>query len=228
MKPMGRLVSALLAVLLVGAIADAKTPLRKCRPACKPLVSSACPAKGKLLRKCRTAILRECRRDGVAACAFGLPGSPGDGTTTPTTMPGQSTTSTSVTTTTSPGATTTTLAPADVPSVAGNWTFDGTLAQPGCNLNVDIESSLVVSQDAGTLYGTMEGHAAAGSVSASGWSFEWNVGNLQAAGATCARHFVITATGVTSPAAAEGVAAATCTDGSSCEARWTGSVTRVQ
>src|SRR5262245_66253869 len=98
---MGRLVSVFLAVVLVGAIADARTPLRKCRAACKPLVSSTCPAKGRPLRKCRTAILRECRHDGVAACAFGLStGGPGDETTTPTTMPGQSPT---VTTTTVPG-----------------------------------------------------------------------------------------------------------------------------
>src|SRR5262245_48392003 len=226
---MVRLVSAFLAVVLVGAIADAKTPLRKCRAACKPLVSSTCPAKGKPLRKCRTAILRECRRDGVAACAFGLPtGGPGDDTTTPTTMPGQSTTSTSVTTTTAPGATTTTLAPADVPSVAGNWTFQGTMVQPGCNLNADtyhqISSALVVQQDGQALSGTMEGHAAAGAASASGWSFEWKVGD----GAPCTQRFVVDATGVSSPAAAEGVASATCNDGSSCQARWTGSVTRDQ
>jgi hypothetical protein len=243
---MGRLV-ALLAVLVVASVADAKTPMPKCRKACKPLVSSVCPEKGKALRKCRAEVLRECRRDGVAACALGLPtAGPGDGTTTPTTTPGSTTTFTtlpaSVTTTTTPGSapttttttpgsapttTTTTLPPPSVPAVGGNWTFDGVLAQAGCNLNYDIVSSLAVLQDGSTLYGTMEGRAAAGTVNATGWSFAWNVGNLQAPDATCTQSFLVAVTGVTSPAAAEGTASASCTDGSTCQARWTGSVTRV-
>ena len=233
---MGRLATLLLAVLLVASVADAKTPMPKCRKACKPLVSSVCPEKGKALRKCRTEILRECRRDDVAACALGLPtAGPGDGTTTPTTTPGSTTTSTtlpaSVTTTTTPGSAPTTTTPTlrqpGVPAVGGNWTFDGVLAQAGCNLNYDIVSSLAVLQDGSTLYGTMEGRAAAGTVNATGWSFAWNVGNLQAPDATCTQSFLVAVTGVTSPAAAEGTASASCTDGSTCQARWTGSVTRV-
>lgn len=105
------------------------------------------------------------------------------------------------------------------------------LAQAGCNLNDtnyhEIVSSLAVAQDGSTLDGTMEGRAAAGTVNATGWSFEWNVGNLQAPGATCSQRFVVAVAGVTSPAAAEGTASASCTDGSTCQARWTGSVTRV-
>lgn len=246
---MGRLVTLLLAVLLAASVADAKkTPMPKCRKACKPLVSAVCPEKGKPLRKCRTGILRECRQDGIAACALGLPtGDPDDGTTMPTTTttPGSTTTSTTLpsvtttttpgsaptTTTTSPGAasttTTTTLPQPGVPAVGGDWTFDGVLAQAGCNLNYDIVSSLAVLQDGSTLYGTMEGRAAAGTANATGWSFAWNVGNLQAPDATCTQSFLVAVTGVTSPAAAEGTASASCTDGSTCQARWTGSVTRV-
>ena len=227
----------LFAGLLVASVADAKTPMPECRKACKPLVNSVCPDKGKTRRHCRSEILRECRRDGIAACALGLPtGGPEDGTTTPTTLPGSTTTtsttlpSTGSTTTTGPAptTTTTTLPPAGVPAVGGNWIFDGVLAQAGCNLNYDIVSSLAVQQDARTLYGTMEERAAAGAVDANGWSFSWNVGNLQAPDATCTQSFLVSVTGVTSPAAAEGTATASCTDGSTCQARWTGSVTRIQ
>ena len=243
---MGRLVSFLLAVLLVASVADAKTPLRKCRQACKPLVSSVCPPSGKALRRCRTPILRECRRDGIAACALGLPTeSPGDGTTTPTT-PGSPPTTTSVppssvtttvpgtspvtTTTTLPGTspvTTTTTLPPGVPAVAGAWTFEGTIVQAGCTLSYDIESALSVQQDGSALSGTMEGRAATGTVTATGWTFAWSVDNLEAPGATCSRSFVITVPGVTSPVPADATATASCSDGSTCEARWTGSLTRV-
>jgi len=81
-----------------------------------------------------------------------------------------------------------------------------------------------VSQDGSTLYGTMEGRAAAGTVHSGGWSFEWNVG---ASGTTCTQGFVVAVTGAASPAGAEAVASASCSDGSTCQARWTGSVTRV-
>ncbi len=236
---MGRLAVLLLAGLLLAPSADARTPLRKCRKACKPLVSTACPAKGRALRKCRRGILRECRRDGIATCAFGLPtGGPGDGTTAPTptssTLPPSVTTTTttlpggSSTTATVPGsASTTTTLPAPVAAVAGNWGFAGALTQSTCStLDYDIISSLAVQQDGATLYGTMEGRAAAGAAGANGWSFEWNVGNLQAPEATCAQRFVITVSAATSPAAADATATASCTDGSACQAHWVGSVTR--
>lgn len=228
---MGRLVSVLLAVLLVTSIADAKTPLRKCRKACKPLVASVCPPKGKALRRCRTPILRECRREGIAACAFGLPtGGPDDGTatSTTTTTPAQATTSTTVT---SPVSTTTTLPPFTGPSVAGTWLFEGVLAEAGCNFSDDeyheITSALAVLQDGSTLSGTMDGAAAAGAVSATGWSFNWNDGYRESAEATCRRRFTVTATGPGSPTPADATATAICTDNSTCQARWTGSVTRV-
>jgi len=220
---MGRLVSFLLAVLLVGSVANAKTPLRKCRQACKPLVSSVCPPKGRALRRCRTPILQECRRDGIAACALGLPtDSPGDGTTTPTT-PGSSPTTTTV----PPSSVTTTLPPG-VPAVAGAWTFEGTIVQAGCTLHYDIESALSVQQDGSTLFGTMEERPATGTVTATGWTFTWSEDDLQAPDMTCSRTFVVSASGVLSPVAAAATATGSCSDGSTCEARWAGSVTRVQ
>jgi hypothetical protein len=229
---MGRLIAVLLALLMIVSVADARTSRRKCRKSCKPLISAVCPSKGKARRVCRRQILRECRREGVATCAAGLPtGGPGDGTFTPgSTTTTTTTPSTGVTTTTEPGTSvTTTTLPAGVVAVAGGWRFGGTVVQPGCNIDYDIESTLAVSQDGAALTGTIEGVPGSGTASASGWSFGTAPDCRQVPDSTevCCLHFTVEADGATSSASAQAVAGATCDDGSTCEARWTGTVTRI-
>ena len=214
-----RRVSLLLAVLLLGSIAEARTALRVCRKACAPLVSGVCPPKGKALRKCRTPILRDCRRQGVASCALAFPKNGSDG--------GASTTSTTV----SSPFTTTTLPPAGVQAVAGMWTFDGTVAQHGCSLGASydsIVSSLSVAQDARTLSGAIEGVAASGDVGDAGWTFATQPDCRNVPGSTgqCCLTFAVGVDGFGSPGGADGTASARCDDGSSCEAHWTGTVRR--
>jgi hypothetical protein len=228
---MGRLVVLLLAVLMVVSVADARTSRRKCRKACKPLIAAVCAPKGKAHRVCRRKIVRECRREGVAACAMGLPVGGGDGTSTPGSSTTTTSPSTGVTTTTVPGSTvtTTTLPPPGVVAVAGTWTFDGTIVQPGCNIAYDIESTLAVSQDGAVLTGTVEGVPGSGTAGASEWTFGTAPDCRQVPGSTdvCCLEFAVDAAAATSPASAQAVASATCDGGSTCEARWTGTVTRV-
>ena len=208
---MGRLVSVLLAVLLVASFADARTPLRKCRKACQPLVSAVCPPKGKALRQCRTAIIKECRREGFAACALFLPtGGPGDGiaaptTTTTTTLSPPPTTSTTVT---SPVVTTTTLPPPVIPPVSGTWAFEGVLAQVACDHYDPVPNlalQLAVQQDGETLSGAVEDSAAIGAVDGSGWTFTWSGQD-----ATCTQHLTVYASGYGSPTSARATASTTC------------------
>jgi hypothetical protein len=236
-----RRVVAVICLLLVASWADAaRTPARVCRKACAPLVSSVCPTKGKALRTCRGRLVRECRRQGVAVCAFGLPtGGPGDGggsPTTTTTVPAVTVTTTTVpgggaTTTTTASSTTTTLTPAG--AVAGTWRFEGTLAQPGCSFDdsfVAIVSSLAVSQAGAALSGTVEGAPATGQARADGWTFSTLPDCRPVPGTerSCCLTFSVASAGVTSPSPAEGTAAASCDDGSTCTARWAGSVARSQ
>ncbi len=293
----GRLVSVLLALLLVTSVADARTSARKCRKACKPLVTSVCPPKGRALRKCRKPILGECRRDGVAVCALGMPtdgaGDGGTTTTTPTTLapplettstlaplattttaPASPTTSTTVapplvtttttaprvtttttaprvtttttappvttTTTAPPVTTTTTLPPLPVPDVSGTWTFEGAIVEHACGFNESyeaIESTLVVLQNGNTLSGSataqpIEGDdvPASGQVTGGGWTFATapDCRVVPDSDETCCLTFSVDVGEFGSPAAATGTAIAACDQGSSCQAAWVGSVTRVE
>jgi hypothetical protein len=224
-----RSVSLLLAVLLLGSIAEARTALRVCRKACAPMVSGVCPPKGKALRKCRMPILRNCRRQGVAICALAFPKSGSDDGTTTTTLPGDGSGPTS--TTVSSPFTTTTLPPAGVQVVAGVWTFDGTVAQHGCSLGASydtIVSSLSVAQDARALSGAIEGAAASGDVGDAGWTFATrpDCRNVPGSAGQCCLTFAVGVDGFGSPGGADGTASARCDDGSSCEAHWTGTVKR--
>jgi hypothetical protein len=230
--PTGRLITLLLSLALVASAAEAKTKLRVCRKACAPLVASVCPPKGKPLRKCRAPLIRDCRRQGVAVCAFGLPTSnpdtppPGDGSVTTTT-----TTTSTTTTLPDPSVTTTTLPP-DLAAVAGSWLFEShTIVGPACGFGEAddlIASTLAVRQDGAALSGTMEGTPASGVVTGDTWSFasQDDCRLVPATDEICCLTFRVDASGVTSPAGAQGTATATCSGGSTCAARWAGSVTR--
>jgi plastocyanin len=87
---MRRLVLTLGLVVLVAAGADARTSAKRCRKACGAAVT-ACVDAGTKRRKCRKLLVRQCRREGVGACAV----EPGPATTT---TPTTSTTSTTLTT----------------------------------------------------------------------------------------------------------------------------------
>ena len=231
-----RIVSLLLLTCLFVPVADARTPLRLCRKACRPLVSEACPQKRRALAKCRQVLLRDCRRQGVAVCALGMPtGTPGDGSPT-TTSPGDDgfsppTTTLPVVTTTVPSSpVTTTTLPSAAHDVSGSWDFTGAIVQRGCGFDASydtIESSLVVSQQGSVLSGSTEGAPASGQVSAGGWTFVTQPDCRQVPGstATCCLTFSIDVDGFGSPATAQGTATAQC-QGSMCQAHWTGSVTR--
>src|SRR5262249_4982244 len=198
-----RSVSLLLAVLLLGSIAEARTALRVCRKACAPLVSDVCPPKGKALRKCRMPIFRDCRRQGVASCALAFPKSGSDGGGSTPTSPGNGSGPTS--TTVSSPFTTTTLPPSGVQAVAGVWTFDGTVAQHGCSLGASydsIVSSLSVAQDARALSGAIEGAAASGDVGDAGWTFatrpDWR--NVPGSAGQCCLTLAVGRDGLAPPA----------------------------
>lgn len=232
---MVRAVSLFVMLGLAAAVADARTPLRVCRKACRPLVSSVCPPKGKALRQCRKPIVRSCRREGVAACAIPIDPPAGGSLTTTTTTPGAVVTTTSTTITAPSETTTTTTLPPGVPSVAGTWRFDGAVVQRGCGYDESydvIESQLNVLQQAAALSGSMvgiEGRQAAGEVTGGGWSFATtpDCRPLPASTEVCCLSFAVSAAGFASPATAAGTATAQCDGPSSCVARWNGSVTRV-
>lgn len=231
---MGRCLVLVLAVLLGAQTAHAKTPTRVCRKVCAPLIETACPVKGKALRKCRRSIVRDCRRLGVAVCALGLPtGGPGDGTTTPT-LPDLP----STTTTTAPvagGSTTTTTLPGQPPqavaAVAGAWIFDGTIAERGCGIGASFDaivSAFSVDQRGSSLTGAMEGVPAAGAVGTAGWRFATlpDCRLVPDTRTSCCLTFSVAVTAFAPVSPADGTATAACDDGSVCESRWRGSVTR--
>jgi len=236
---MRRVVTVICLLLAASWAEAARTPARACRKACAPLVSGICSAKGKALRTCRGRLVRECRRQGVAVCAIGLPtGGPGAVGTTPTTLPTGATTTTqpavaTTTTTVAGAAPTTTTTLASPPGVAGAWTFEGTLAQPGCSFDqtyAAITAALVVNQAGAVLGGTVEGAAAVGDVRADGWTFATlpDCRPVQGTAVSCCLSFSVTSGGVVSPSPAEGTATASCDDGSTCTARWAGSVARTE
>lgn len=226
---MGRVTIVLLAFALLAPAAEARTKLRVCREACAPLVASVCPPKGKALRQCRRPLIRECRRQGVAVCAFGFPTSGTDGT--PGDGPVPTTTTTTTTTVPDPSVTTTTLPP-NVAAVAGAWTFEShTIVEPACGFgDADdlIVSALTVMQDVTALAGSMEGAPATGEVAGATWTFssQPDCRVVPGTGDTCCLRFTVDAAGVGSSAPATGTATAACDDGSSCASRWAGSVTR--
>jgi hypothetical protein len=233
-----RCLALFLSLLVAVAVADAKTPLRKCRKACRPLVQLTCPPKGKALRACRATLVRQCRRQGVEACDLGLAtGGPDDGTTT-TTTPDATTTTTTV----GPGVTTTSTTLPGGATVAGSWVFEGAMSDDGCDFDASydvIVSGLAVSQSGSTLGGTMHGDAdvvfldpasgtpAAGELRGGGWSFATFPDCRPTARGRCCLSFVVEAASVASPSPAAGTAGASCDDGFACSSRWSGTVARI-
>jgi hypothetical protein len=224
---MPRIVAVICLVIVASWAHAARTPGRVCRKACAPVVADVCPERGKALRRCRGRLVRECRREGVAVCAFGQPtGTP------PATLPVTTTTVRAATTTTTVmgvvPTTTTTVPPA---LVGGEWVFAGTQVQPGCGFDesfAEIGATLVVAQGGAALNGRIEGAAAAGQVSAGGWTFATlpDCRPVEGTEVSCCLSFGVASGGVVSPSPAEGTATGSCDDGSTCTARWVGSLTR--
>jgi hypothetical protein len=218
-----RAVSLLLALVLTVAVADARTPARVCRRTCRPFFSTFCPEPGKAFRKCRAHLLRDCRQQGVAVCAGASTGLPVSTTSLPD----------PTTTTTTPGTgsptTTTTLAP---PTVAGIWSFQGTVVADGCGqtgLFDVVEAAVSVAQDGTALSGTIGSSPATGQVGAEGWTFVTQQDcrpSGDQAGSICCLTSGVQAEGFGSPSAAQGLGTAQCSDGIACEVRWNGSLTR--
>jgi plastocyanin len=84
-----RIAPVLAAVLATALVADARTPLRRCKAACRDAITS-CVAQGTRRKACRKTILRRCRRSTVEACAVAAPTTttlaPDGGTTTTSTI----------------------------------------------------------------------------------------------------------------------------------------------
>jgi hypothetical protein len=128
--------------------------------------------------------------------------------------------------------TTTTLPGTAVPDVSGSWLFAAAIETDGCSLDPSydaIESALVVSQEANLLSGIAEGEPASGQVTGGGWTFTTAPDCRLVPGSDerCCLTFSVDVGAFGSPAAATGAAVAQCDQGSSCQATWTGSVTRV-
>ena len=100
------------------------TQILACQDSCVPFGGgSLAPGGRKLVKACRKAVLKRCRKDGVATCqttSTTLPGG-GTSTTTTTTIPASSTTTLVPTTTTS------TAPPAGLAGLIGRWRFQFTI-----------------------------------------------------------------------------------------------------